>query len=212
VRSTLLASMARGNAISWGSTRARGYFVSTVGRDGAVIREYIPEARAGGPAPGSDESVALTSHRQVASRLWGRVSGPIVASSGHITKAPALPEDTYLAEQNEHDCRSDPLLTHNTRSQLRETTVGTWIKCTDERGQTIHANLDNVATLFRDDARHRGTVIAFMGGATDAMTTRSTALVGPAGVIASPSAGLLYLIRLRLAFQRNRHSCQSICC
>jgi hypothetical protein len=52
--------------------------------------------------------------------------------------------------------------------------VGTWIKCTDERGQTIHANLDNVATLFRDDARHRGTVIAFMGGATDAIIVRET--------------------------------------
>jgi hypothetical protein len=123
---TLLASMAKGNAISWGSTRARGYFVSTVGRDGAVIREYIPEARAGGPAPGSDESMALTSHRQVASRLWGRVSGPIVASSGHITKAPALPEDTYLAEQNEHDCRSDPLLrtTHAANSGRRQWAPG----------------------------------------------------------------------------------------
>jgi hypothetical protein len=52
--------------------------------------------------------------------------------------------------------------------------VGTWIKCTDERGQTIHANLDNVATLFRDDARHRGTVIAFMGGATDAIIVCET--------------------------------------
>ena len=35
-----------------------------------------PEARAGGPAPRSDESVALTSHRQVAPTLRGRVSGP----------------------------------------------------------------------------------------------------------------------------------------
>jgi hypothetical protein len=62
----------------------------------------------------------------------------------------------------------------NTCSQHRETTVGTWIKCTDERGQTIDANLDNVATLFRDDARHRGTVVAFMGGATDAIIVRET--------------------------------------
>ena len=35
-----------------------------------------PEARAGGPAPRSDEFVALTSHRQVAPTLRGRVSGP----------------------------------------------------------------------------------------------------------------------------------------
>ena len=35
-----------------------------------------PEARAGGPAPRSDQSLALTSHRQVAPTLRGRVSGP----------------------------------------------------------------------------------------------------------------------------------------
>jgi hypothetical protein len=41
----------------------------------------------------------------------------------------------------------------------------TWVKCTDENGQTIYANLDNATTLFRDEVRHRGTVIAFTGGA-----------------------------------------------
>ena len=41
----------------------------------------------------------------------------------------------------------------------------TWIKCTDEHGQTIHVNLDNVITLFRDEVRPRGTIIAFVGGA-----------------------------------------------
>ena len=30
---------------------ARGYYVSTVGRDEATIREYIQKARGGGPAP-----------------------------------------------------------------------------------------------------------------------------------------------------------------
>ena len=41
----------------------------------------------------------------------------------------------------------------------------TWVKCTDENGQTIYANLDNAITLFRDEfgieariygRRHRG--------------------------------------------------------
>ena len=36
--------------------------------------------------------------------------------------------------------------------------------CTDEHGQTIYANLDNAITLFRDEVRHRGTVIAFTAG------------------------------------------------
>jgi hypothetical protein len=40
----------------------------------------------------------------------------------------------------------------------------TWVKCTNEHGQTIYANLDNAITLFRDEVRHRGTVIAFTGG------------------------------------------------
>lgn len=33
--------MRSGSAISWGSIFGRGYFVSTVGRDEQVIREYI---------------------------------------------------------------------------------------------------------------------------------------------------------------------------
>lgn len=52
--------------------------------------------------------------------------------------------------------------------------MGTWIKCTDEHGQTIHVNIDNVITIFRDEVRHRGTIIAFVGGATDALTVRET--------------------------------------
>ncbi len=39
-----------------------------------------------------------------------------------------------------------------------------WVKCTDNRGQTIHVNLDNATTLLRDDARLQGTKIVFIGG------------------------------------------------
>jgi hypothetical protein len=35
--------------------------------------------------------------------------------------------------------------------------MGTWIKCTNDNGQDIYANLENATTLFRDEARHRGT-------------------------------------------------------
>ena len=31
--------------------------------------------------------------------------------------------------------------------------MGTWIKCTNENGQDIYANLENATTLFRDEAR-----------------------------------------------------------
>src|SRR5229473_7770000 len=55
---------------------ARGYFVSTVGRDEATIREYIKKAGTRGRPPGSNESVALISHLQVALQNWGRVSDP----------------------------------------------------------------------------------------------------------------------------------------
>ncbi len=39
---------------------ARGYFVSTVGRDEEVIREYIQNQEKEDAATGSDEAVALT--------------------------------------------------------------------------------------------------------------------------------------------------------
>jgi len=42
--------------------------------------------------------------------------------------------------------------------------MGTWIKCTDERGQIIYVNIDNAVTILRNEAQHRGTVIAFIGG------------------------------------------------
>jgi hypothetical protein len=51
--------------------------------------------------------------------------------------------------------------------------MGTWIKCTDERGQIIHVNIDNAITLLRNEAQHRGTVIAFMG-ASDPIAVRET--------------------------------------
>jgi hypothetical protein len=45
---------------------------------------------------------------------------------------------------------------------------------TDEHGQTIYANLDNAITLFRHEVRHRGTVIAFTGGANDGIVVSDT--------------------------------------
>ena len=41
--------------------------------------------------------------------------------------------------------------------------MGSWIKCSDERGQSIYVNIANAVTLVRNEAHHRGTVIAFMG-------------------------------------------------
>jgi hypothetical protein len=52
--------------------------------------------------------------------------------------------------------------------------MATWVKCTDEHGQTIYANLDNAITLFRHDVRHRGTIIAFMESANDAIVVSDT--------------------------------------
>jgi len=43
---------------------ARRYFVSTVGRDEQVIREYIKQSGARGQATGTDEPMALSSHRR----------------------------------------------------------------------------------------------------------------------------------------------------
>ena len=54
---------------------ARGYFVSTVGRDEAVIRVHQKTGARGQP-PGSNESMALIGHLQVAQQNWGRVSDP----------------------------------------------------------------------------------------------------------------------------------------
>jgi putative transposase len=44
---------------------ARGYFVSTVGRDEAAIREYI-KSRKGRSQVGASEPLALIGHHQVA--------------------------------------------------------------------------------------------------------------------------------------------------
>jgi hypothetical protein len=51
--------------------------------------------------------------------------------------------------------------------------MGTWIKCSDERGQIIHVNIANAITLLRNESLHRGTVIAFMG-ASDPVSVRET--------------------------------------
>jgi hypothetical protein len=57
--------------------------------------------------------------------------------------------------------------------KYRQDSMGTWIKCTDERGQIIYVNIDNAVTILRNEAHHRGTVIAFMG-ASDPIAVRET--------------------------------------
>ena len=69
---------------------ARGYFVSTVGRDEGDDPGVHPEAGAGGQTSGSAQSRALIGHLQVAQPSWGRVSDPSAASSGLDPKAPGL--------------------------------------------------------------------------------------------------------------------------
>jgi hypothetical protein len=51
--------------------------------------------------------------------------------------------------------------------------MGAWIKCTNENGQDIYPNLENATTIFRDEGRHRGTVIEFLGS-HDAVVVRET--------------------------------------
>jgi hypothetical protein len=51
--------------------------------------------------------------------------------------------------------------------------MGTWIKCINENGQDIYANLENATTIFRDEGQHRGTVIEFLGS-HDAVVVRET--------------------------------------
>ena len=55
---------------------ARGYFVSTVGRDETVIREYIRQPGARGQAIGPNEPVALTGHRKVAHNIGAALATP----------------------------------------------------------------------------------------------------------------------------------------
>ena len=55
---------------------ARGYFVSTIGRDEAVIREYIQKQEQEDLRLDQMNLWRSTSHRQVAPTLRGRVSGP----------------------------------------------------------------------------------------------------------------------------------------
>ncbi len=56
---------------------ARGYFVSTVGRDEHGDPRVHPEAGRRGHATGSTEALALTDHRSVAHNRRGRVSDPV---------------------------------------------------------------------------------------------------------------------------------------
>ena len=46
--------------------------------------------------------------------------------------------------------------------------MATWIKCTNTKHEAVYVNLDNAATVTRNDAadriNERGTVISFIGG------------------------------------------------
>src|SRR5258707_7757603 len=65
---------------------ARGYFVSTVGRDEAVIREYIRKQEQ--EPLGANEFVALIGHLRVANECRVALATLTAASSGPIPKAP----------------------------------------------------------------------------------------------------------------------------
>ena len=43
--------------------------------------------------------------------------------------------------------------------------MATWAKCSDQKGQTIWVNLDNITTMMWRDAPQPGTEIIFIGGA-----------------------------------------------
>ena len=69
---------------------ARGYFVSTVGRDEALIREYIRKQEAEDKRLDQLKLWQYRSRLQVAQRA-GRVSGPVQAAlSGSHIKAPGF--------------------------------------------------------------------------------------------------------------------------
>ena len=74
---------------------ARGYFVSTVGRDEAVIREYIRSQEQEDSRLDQMNFVALIGHLQVVNKCRVVSATPSAASSGPIPKLPALPGNTY---------------------------------------------------------------------------------------------------------------------
>ncbi len=78
---------------------ARGYFVSTVGRDEAVIREYIrkQEQEDGRPDCTNPWRRLATS----GPAIWGRGRGDPSSRprAAHFSKPPALPGDTYSARR-----------------------------------------------------------------------------------------------------------------
>ena len=67
---------------------ARGYFVSTVGRDAEVIRDYIKKQEEEDNRLEQMTLVALTGHLQVATETGAASATPIAASSGSHPKAP----------------------------------------------------------------------------------------------------------------------------
>ena len=70
---------------------ARGYFVSTVGRDETVIREYIKNGGERGREAGATRPVEMSNHRQVVHEMRGRVSDPFQQlRAAHIPNAPGF--------------------------------------------------------------------------------------------------------------------------
>ena len=68
---------------------ARGYFVSTVGRDEEVIRQYIKNQE-GRQAPGSIAPLELTIRRSAVHRIGAALASPAAALSGSCLKAPGF--------------------------------------------------------------------------------------------------------------------------
>ena len=68
---------------------ARGYFVSTVGRDEAVIREYI-RTRRRKISGWSNSTSGVECHLQVVPIHWGRVSDPFCRFERLQSKAPGF--------------------------------------------------------------------------------------------------------------------------
>ena len=66
---------------------ARGYFVSTVGRDTEVIREYIKKQEAEDKRLEQVDTVALRSHLQVALTIGAASAAPTAASAARFYRA-----------------------------------------------------------------------------------------------------------------------------
>jgi hypothetical protein len=73
--------------------RARGYFVSTVGRDEATIRELHPQPGKGRRAPGPDEPLEMTCQHQGGSTQSGPRQRPRSSRFERLTSESPGPAD-----------------------------------------------------------------------------------------------------------------------